>query len=157
MKVSWNGKIISIQPRIRLLRSFDERSHNYMGYVLYLAGEIDGQEREFSVGIGKAAYAKHECKIGDIIKGDSHPVLDSRVEIVEFYKASKLEIVERSGDSDTNPPPWIDVLPLLEIYRERGHRRLDVKTFNSKCRQCIWGCLMPGEMTIDQWKPETKQ
>ncbi len=51
MKVSWNGKIISVQPRIRLLRSFDERSHNYMGYVLYVAGEIDGQKREFSVGI----------------------------------------------------------------------------------------------------------
>ena len=157
MKVSWSGKIISVQPRIRLLRSFDERSHNYMGYVLYVDGDIDAQKKAFSIGIGKAAYAKHEFKVGDIIKGDSHPVLDDRVEIVEFYKASKLEIVERTGASLVKPPPWIDILPPLEIYRERNHRRLDARTFTSKCRQCIWGCKMPVELTIDQWKPETKQ
>ncbi len=84
-------------------------------------------------------------------------MLDNRTEIVEFYKASKLEIVDRSGDSVLNPPPWVDVLPSLEVYRERNHRRLDSRTFDSKCRQCIWGCKMPVEITIDQWKPETKQ
>jgi len=33
-KVTWFGRIASIQPRIRLMRSFDERSHSYLGYVL---------------------------------------------------------------------------------------------------------------------------
>jgi len=31
-KISFKGIIISVQPRIRLMRSFDERSHNYLGY-----------------------------------------------------------------------------------------------------------------------------
>lgn len=30
-KHTFTGKIISIQPRIRLLRSFDEASHTYLG------------------------------------------------------------------------------------------------------------------------------
>ncbi len=27
-KVPWFGSIVSVQPRIRLMRSFDERSHS---------------------------------------------------------------------------------------------------------------------------------
>ena len=157
MKVSWEGRIISVQPRIRLLRSFDQRNHNYLGYALQIKGILDNQECEFSVGIGKAAQAKHLFRIGDLIRGESHPVLDNRIEVVEFYKASKLEILKRSEDSAINPPPWIGIPPALEIYRERGHRRLDPKTYESKCRPCIWGCLMPVEITIDQWNPQNKK
>ena len=29
-KVSFQGVIVSVQPRIRLIRSFDERFHNYL-------------------------------------------------------------------------------------------------------------------------------
>ena len=32
-KIAWSGYIISVQPRIRLLRSFDQRHHSYQGYV----------------------------------------------------------------------------------------------------------------------------
>jgi hypothetical protein len=153
-KISWQGQIISIQPRIRLLRSFDERSHNYLGYVLYIKGVVDNNEREFSVGIGKAAQEKHQFRLGDVVKGESHPILDQRTEVVEYYKTSKLEIIKRDGDSMITPPPWTGVPPSLEIYRQRGHRRLDIRTYKSKCRQCIWGCKMPVELIIDQWNPK---
>jgi len=156
-KVSWQGQIISIQSRIRLLRSFDERSHNYLGYALQIKGMIDGNEQEYLIGIGKAAQEKHQFRIGDVVKGESHPILDQRIEVVEYYKTSKLEIIKRSNDSMINPPPWTGVPPSLEIYRQRGHRRLDIKAYESKCRQCIWGCKMPVEMTIDQWNPREKQ
>lgn len=33
-KTAWSGRIIAVQPRIRLTRSFDERYHSYQGYVL---------------------------------------------------------------------------------------------------------------------------
>jgi hypothetical protein len=156
-KISWNGNLVSIQPRIRLLRSFDQRSHNYLGYALYFKGLADDNERDFSIGIGKAAQEKHQFRIGDVVKGESHPVLNQRIEIVEYYKTSKLEIIERGSDSMINPPPWSGVPPTLEIYRERGHRRLDARTYESKCKQCIWGCKMPVEMIIDQWNPSKKQ
>lgn len=158
VKISWSGRLIAVQPRIRLLRSFDQRNHNYLGYALLVSGVAAGQEREFLVGIGKAAQAQYQFKAGDVVKGDAHPVADSRTEIVEFYKTSKLEIIERSAEGTAiTPPPWIGIPPDLDIYRQRGHRRLDPQTYASHCRQCIWGCLMPVEMIIDQWKPETKQ
>jgi hypothetical protein len=33
-KLSWQGKLNTVQPRIRLLRPFDQRSHSYLIYVL---------------------------------------------------------------------------------------------------------------------------
>ena len=48
-KLSWKGRLVSIQPRIRLIRSFDQRSHNYMGYALRIMGTIEGEDREFAM------------------------------------------------------------------------------------------------------------
>lgn len=42
-KFTWQGKITSVQPRIRLLRSFDHRHHTYLGYVLGIDGDIGGE------------------------------------------------------------------------------------------------------------------
>ena len=58
-KIAWQRTLVSVQPRIRLTRSFDQRSHSYLGYALRVQGTIGGEEREFLVGIGKAAHAKH--------------------------------------------------------------------------------------------------
>jgi hypothetical protein len=43
-KFIFKGTITSIQPRIRLTRSFDEASHTYLGYAIKIAGTIDNQE-----------------------------------------------------------------------------------------------------------------
>jgi hypothetical protein len=51
-KLPWHGRVLSIQPRIRLNRSFDQRSHSYLGYVLFLDGVIEGENREYSVAVG---------------------------------------------------------------------------------------------------------
>lgn len=32
-KLTFEGKVVSTQPRIRLMRSFDERSHSYLGFA----------------------------------------------------------------------------------------------------------------------------
>lgn len=156
-KSSWQGQIISIQPRIRLLRSFDQRNHNYLGYALHVKGKIDENERDFLIGIGKGAQEKHQFEVGNVVRGESCLVLDNRIEVVEFYKTSKLKSVQGGDDLLISPPPWTGIPPSLEIYRQRGHRRLDERTYESQCRQCIWGCRMPVEITIDQWNPREKQ
>ena len=69
-KLSWQGKLLSVQPRIRLLRSFDERSHSYLGYALRIDGMIGEESREFLIGIGKAAQAKHQFQAGDVVSGE---------------------------------------------------------------------------------------
>lgn len=156
-KVNWHGTLLSVQPRIRLTRSFDQRSHSYLGYALRIRGTTGDEEREFTVGIGQAAQAKHQFQAGDVLSGRAAPVADPRLEPVEFYKASGLKMIDRAGEQDAAPPPWLGVPPELPVYRERGHRRLDAKTYTARCSTCIWGCRMPVEMIIDQWNPSQKK
>jgi len=155
-KIEWMGRVLGVQPRIRLWRSFDERGHSYLGYCLFLDGIIGGEGREFSVGIGKVAQAKHAFRVGDEVSGVGVPVADSRREPVELYRASRLRVV-RGGEAEGGaPPPWSGVPPDLETYRWRGHRRLSARTYGAKCRSCIWGCRMAVEMVIDPWNPRTE-
>jgi hypothetical protein len=155
-KIIWQGKVIGIQPRIRLLRSFDQRNHQYLGYSLHVQGNIAGEDRIFWIGIGKGAQQKHQLHVGCQISGECSPVEDSRTETVEFYKVSKLKLLDSSTTEDSYPP-WQGIPPELEIYRQRGHRRLDVRTYKSNCINCIWGCNMAVEMIIDQWNPSKKK
>ena len=46
-KIAWQGTLVSIQPRIRLTRSFDQWSHRYLGYTLRIQGTVGSDEREF--------------------------------------------------------------------------------------------------------------
>lgn len=156
-KLNWQGALIGIQPRIRLMRSFDQRSYGYLGYALRIRGIIGDEEREFLVGVGEAAQAKHGFRAGDVLAGRAEPVAAQRIETVEFYKASGLKDLERIAEESTPPPPWLGVPPELPVYRQRGHRRLDAKTYQSRCSNCIWGCWMPVEMIVDQWKPNQKR
>ncbi len=152
-KISWNGVLISVQPRIRLNRSFDQRSHTYLGYALTVRGSIGSEAREFLVGVGEGAHAKHHFRAGDAVSGDGLPVADPRLETVEFYKISNLKVTGREVREETPPPPWRGVPPPLPVYRERGHRRLAARTYQDKCTTCMWGCKMAAEMIIDQWNP----
>ena len=156
-KLAWRGRLTSVQPRIRLIRSFDERSHSYLGYALRIVGRVGGEEREFSVGIGSGAQAKHRFQAGLEVRGECRPVEQPELEPVEFYKASGLNVEDRGVELAPTPPPWLGVPPSLEEYRTRGHRRLDARTYEASCVRCIWGCRMAVEMIIDQWSPQKRK
>lgn len=156
-KIEWSGRIVSVQPRIRLMRSFDEQSHSYLGYVLRIVGICDDENDEFMVAIGKAAQAKHRFHADMEVSGLTVPVPDPRLETAGFYKASGLKILKDAGDEPSSGPPFLGVPPDLETYRSRGHRRLDTRTYDTKCTTCIWGCRMPVEMIIDHWNPSRKR
>jgi len=156
-KVLWSGRIISVQPRIRLTRSFDERYHSNLGYVLRVTGQCDSHQDEFLVALGKKAHEKHQFSVGMELSGISVPVDDPCLETATFYKTSKIKILRESNSKETSPPPFLGPSPSLETYRERGHRRLDLKTYESKCSTCIWGCRMPVEIILDQWDQTKKK
>jgi hypothetical protein len=145
--------LVSVQPRIRLRRSFDQVSHVYLGYALRAHGSIGVEAREFLVGVGGGAHAKHQFRPGDTVSGEALPIADPRLETVEFYKVSGVESIHPERKEQTQPPPWLGVPPPLVTYRERGHRRLAARTYAEKCTTCIWGCHMAVEMIIDQWNP----
>ena len=149
--------VVAVQPRIRLTRSFDERSHSYIGYALLVRGEVGGETREFSVGIGPETHAQHGIRIGDAVSGVCEPIADPRLETVEFYKVSGLTVEHGAPEGAPTPPPWHGIPPDQAVYRTRGSRRLDARTYASKCRTCIWGCEMAVEMIIDHWKPSVRR
>lgn len=156
-KLDWQGRVMAVQARIRLTRSFDERQHTYLGYVLRVRGTIGDESREFLVGIGKGAHAKQQFRAGDVVCGVSVPVADKEMEPVEFYQTSGLKVVERYEGEVPEAPPWLGVAPELEVYRTRGHRRLDARTYETKCQCCLWGCRMAVEMIVDQWNPSVRR
>ena len=155
-KLDWTGCLISVQPRIRLTRSFDARHHIYLGYALHIRGRIGDERRHFSVGVGRAAHDKHQFEVGQDITGQAKPVSDQNLEPVEFYQASGLR-VETRQEGDTEPPPGVGVPPALEFYRSRGHRRLATKTYGTSCSSCIWGCRMPVVLIVDHWNSQQRQ
>jgi hypothetical protein len=157
MATTWSGVLTAIQPRIRLTRSFDERHHAYLGYVLRLQGTFGGEEREVLVAIGQGAHAERQFRAGDRVSGEGVPVADPRTEVADLYKASDLKVVERGATGTTSGPPWHGVPPPLPVYRERGRRRLNARTYARKCTSCIWGCRMAVEMIIDHWNPSRKR
>ncbi len=156
-KVAWSGRIVAVQPRIRLLRSFDERHHNYQGYTFRVDGTCGDESGEFQIAVGKAAHEKHQFCVGMEVSGLSVPVPDPRLETARFYKTSSIKVGQEAEAGSSETPPFIWVPPDLETYRSRVHRRLDARAYTAKCTTCIWGCRMPVEMIIDQWNPSKKR
>lgn len=157
LKLSWRGLVVAVQPRIRLTRSFDERSHSYLGYSLKLHGDLGGEERDFVVAVGRAAQAKHSFRRGDVMLGLGVRPMDTHLETADLYKVSALEILERGTAEAASGPPWHSLAPPLMVYRQRGHRRLDVRRYAEKCSSCVWGCEMAVEMIVDHWKPDVRK
>ncbi len=145
-KVAWSGRVAAVQPRIRLTRSFDERSHSYLGYVLRIDGTCGGEAGEFLIAVGEAAHEKHRFQTGTELsgclrrrptEGDRGTLQDERPKVV------------RNAEGETHAgPPFLGVPPNLEAYR-RGHRRWTPGP-TTKCTTRIWGRRMPVEMIIDQ-------
>ena len=129
-KPTWEGKITSVQPRIRLLGSFDQHHLTCLSNVLGIDGELAGEQLAFTLAIGKATHAKHQFQVGMVVSGQAEPVADLRKETTELYKASKLASQPTNPASGHIPPQWIDVPPPLDVYRHRGHRRLSSRTFS---------------------------
>jgi len=158
LKVDWQGEVLSVQARIRLTRSFDQRSHSYLGYALRVRGTLASEAKAFVVAIGKVAQDKHQLQAGDHVSGKGMHVLDTRTEAADLYKASGLNVVARGGEvAATPPPPFPGIPPTLDVYRERGHRRLAARAYATKCAACIWGCEMAVEMIIDHWNPSVRR
>jgi hypothetical protein len=156
-KVVWQGHILGVQPRIRLYRSFDQRSQRDLGYLLRVEGSVGGEERIFTVGIGPSVQMKHGLSVGDQVQGECLPVAEPQSEPAEFYKVSKLKVLLRGEETQVAPPPWQGLPPPLEVYRERGFRRLAARTYDTHCTSCIWGCRMAVEIIVDQWNPSQRR
>ncbi len=159
-KLNFSGKILSVQPRIRLMRSFDQTAHTYLGFNIFLSGTVErSEESKFIIALGKATQAEFSFRAGDSIEGLALSVRNPNLEIAGYYKVSGLKLIERKDKEGlvSKMPPFAGVPPTLQEYRKHGCYRLFVRTYEEKCWQCIWGCNMPVEIIRDHWKPHLKE
>jgi hypothetical protein len=142
-KIAWQGVLLSVQPRIRLTRSFDQRSHTYLGYALRVRGRVGTEAREFLVGVGQGAHTKHHFRAGNAVSGDALPIPDPRLETVEFYKVSNLRVGLPEAEDEAPPPPWRHVPPRLrstasaaigDLPREPSGRSAGTASGDAGCR-----------------------
>ena len=98
-KIEWNGRLIGVQPRIRLTRSFDTRSHTYLGYLLHMNGQIGDERRHFSVGVGRAAHDKHQFEVGQVVTGQAQPVTEPNREPRRVLQSVRTSSKSAAGPS----------------------------------------------------------
>ena len=83
-KTTIEDRIIAVQPRIRLLRSFDQRQHNYPGYALLIKPLVE--QNQVWIGVGPAAHAKFGFCAGGSFSAEVEPVANPDLEAVDYYK-----------------------------------------------------------------------
>ena len=151
-KLNFKGLYIQSNQN-RLTRSFDE------AHIFELCNKnsrtIDNQKRYhlknlFSIGIGKAAQAKFNFKVNDVISGECLPVRIGHGAV--YYKVSKLAKVARGAGSHQRRGGSAG----LEVYPERGHRRLAARTYDTKCSSAC-GDAGSVEIIVDNWNPGVKE
>lgn len=146
------GRITSVQPRVMLTRSFDEKDYSYRGFTLRIDGEVDGVEAQFSVGIGAAVQSRFGFRVNDLVSGRCRPITDKRIESVDYCRASALKKLAQ-GPEAGQEPPWEQAPDSLDIYEEEGPRRLSARSYSAKCKSCMWGAKMAVEIIVDHWDP----
>ncbi|MDH5769508.1 MAG: hypothetical protein OEZ31_11240 [Nitrospirota bacterium] len=158
-KVKFEGTITAVKARIRLIRSFDEISHAYLGYTLVMDAFFEEKQwNDLRVAIGQKTHEKNRFRIGDYVSGEAVPIKNPKQEWADLYKVSALKIISRGSSSEDRPADMKGgIAPPLNVYREQGHLRLDPRTYESKCKQCPWGIVMATEIIIDHWNPDKKK
>ncbi len=150
-QIPFSGIVLAVQPRVLLHRSFDQRHEEYLGYVLRVSGHLDGRPCAFLVGLTEADQERAGLQAGDHVEGQGVLVHDRRTEISDIDRVTGLRAIARTSGRPRKGPPKLGLPVTLDEYRERGFRRLDERTFETKCDTCVWACEMAVEMIIDHW------
>jgi len=152
-KIPWSGRLVSIQPRILLLRSFDQRHHSYQGYVLRVNGTWEDQTGEFLIAVGQGAHEKHRLKAGMELSGQSVPVDAPRMETAGFYKTSGLKVVRDveggplcSRKEDSRQDHRLRFRAGTYLHR-RSRFRLPCR--KSRRSMALWSTILPQHLHSD--------
>ena len=136
-KILWQGTIRSIQPRTNVWRyRLDNRTHYHRGFILFLHGEANEVEAQFSVAISEKQQQKLVFGIGDEAKGTAWTKMYDVTDYADYYRAGGLKIIKKAQQSETPPPPYLIEPPDMATYERRGARMLSTARYKGKCFQC---------------------
>jgi len=135
-KVRWSGVITAIQPRAWVWRyKGNYRTHHETGFNLWVAGE-DGK---VVVAISALQQQKLGFRHGDTAAGTAWPVQGGKREIADLYRAGNLKVLNKPDrNADRGGPPFIDLVPAIDIYKQRGCRMLNPTLWRTVCMSCMW-------------------
>lgn len=147
-KMNWQGTVLSIQPRTTVWRYLlDNRTHNHIGYNLFLDGEVNGESKCFSVAISEKQQFKNIFRIGNLLSGTAWTKMYKVTDYADFYKSGSLKRLKEDHDlSEQIAPPWKIAPPDLETYSYRGARILSLSCWKGKCFQCVWANMAAVEI-----------
>ncbi len=140
---TFRGEVRAVKARIRLIRSFDEVSHQYQGYVPCLNSLASEGAEVLRVAIRLPLTKSISSRLGTSCRGKAQPVTDGNKEFADVYKVSGIK-VERRGPLEQRRPadPEGGIAPPLAVYRANGHRRLQPHTCATKCDRCPWASTL---------------
>ncbi|MCL1895589.1 MAG: hypothetical protein FWG03_03480 [Clostridiales bacterium] len=149
-KITWHGKIVSIQPRTRVWRYITHnRTHYEIGYNLFLEGQGGEGEASFVVAISEKQQEKAAFRVGDTASGTAWTKEYPNREYADYYRAGSLKKLGSGGVREKGPPPWT-IPPLsMEAYARRGARMLSKSRWRGKCYKCIFATMSNVEIQWD--------
>lgn len=150
LKVNWQGKIVSIQPRTRVWRYLtDNRTHYHLGYNFFIEGDSSDGKKQFTVAVSEKQQ-KGLFRIGDSLQGTAWTPKYKEREFADYYKVGSLKLLGRLEENDESAaPPWIILPPSIQTYEERGARQLSKSLWETKCFKCIWANMANVEIQWD--------
>ena len=157
-KIGWRGLVVSIQPRTNVWRyRVDNRTHRQIGYNIFLDGEANGVEAQFSVAISEKQQQTVGFRIGDEAKGTAWTKKYPEWEFADYYRAGGLKRIKPNAEiaDESHAPPWLGAPPDVETYEWRGCRVLSKSCWKGKCFQCKWAAM--ANVTIEyDWGVQQK-
>lgn len=140
VRVRWQGQIESVQCRAWVWRyKVDNRTHHHLGYNLFVKGIADGREGRFIVAVSDIQHSKMQFRIGDVFKGIAWPCIKAKHDIADYYRAGGFTVLSRAQCTIIPvDPPFVGLLPPIEVFEQRGARMLDGKRWRKQCFTCMW-------------------
>ena len=138
-RLRWRGVVGAVQCRAWVWRyRVDNRSHNHLGFNLWVEGEVESTARKFVVAVSDRQREKHQFGVGDVVSGTGWPCKSAKREVADLYRAGGLKVIARGNVVSVAVPPFVNVPPPLEVFKARGARMLDSKLWRTRCMSCMW-------------------
>ena len=113
------------------------------------------------MGLRPARLTQHaKLQFGiDEFKGTAWPCLGAKHEIADYYRAGGFKALYRAQSTHVGPP-FTGLLPTLEVFRRRGARMLNAKSWRTRCNTCMWANKSAVEIeyrfgTVKRYRQET--
>ena len=145
------GRVTSLRPRLILTKFEGVTEASCPGYILTLEGTLtEGMKapvgKVFTVAVGPATMHNRGFKVGDLLRGEAHPVPEGLPDTpAELYKVGVLRTIAPAETLPTPDPPRTDPPLSPEAVMTTPRHALAVSCLLSEqgsCRSCSHGVLV---------------